>query len=167
MAINLHNVNVPVLVGAVPLLKVQKYVVTEGYKSAQIAGSSFVQMVGLATKTIEITALLVGAERALRPALEAMALNPFLLGVFGLIPSVGPAIAGFIPAVESVLGIPVVSKNFIHLDMQITELKFTQDNDSRQTLTAAIKLTNVPRKKLVSLIGAGADIALGVGLAFV
>jgi hypothetical protein len=162
-----------VLVGAVPLLKVQTYVVTEGYKSAAIAGSSFVQMVGLATKTIAIDALLVGAERALRPALEAMALNPLLLGalgalgsVFGLFPSVGSAVAGALPAAESVIGIPVVSKNFIHLDMQITQLKFTQDNQSRETLSVHIELTNVPRAKLGALIGAGTDVALGVGAAF-
>ena len=59
-----QTLNIPVLVGVVPLLKVQTYVVTEGYKSASIAASPFVQMVGLMTKTITIDALLVGVERA-------------------------------------------------------------------------------------------------------
>src|SRR5262249_34125697 len=137
----LMAVNIPVLVGVVPLFKVQTYVVTEGYKSAAIAASPFVQMVGVMTKTIAIDALLVGAERAFRPALEALALNPIALGALGAtalgltafqVPQALPAAAGAIPTAESVVGIPVVSKNFIHLDMQITQLKFTQDNQNRE-----------------------------------
>jgi hypothetical protein len=161
-------INLPVLVGAVPLFKVQTYVVTEGYKSAAIAGSPFVQMVGLMTKTIVIDALLVGAERALRPALEALAQNPFLTPVPGipvastLLGAVGSGIA----AAEAVVGVPVVSKNFIHVDMQITQLKFTQDNQNREALTVHLELASVPRAKLVGLIGGTADLALGVGSAF-
>jgi len=152
-------INIPVLVGVVPLFKVQTYVVTEGYKSAAIPGSSFVQMVGLMTKTITIDALLVGLERALRPALEALAQNPFLNTVLG---AVGSAIA----TAESVVGVPVVSKNFIHLDMQITQLKFTQDNQSRDTLSVHIELASVPRAKKVGIIGAQADLLLAAGSAF-
>jgi hypothetical protein len=152
-------VNIPVLVGVVPLFKVQTYVVTEGYKSAAIPGSSFVQMVGLMTKTITIDALLVGLERALRPALEALAQNPFLNTVLG---AVGSAIA----TAESVVGVPVVSKNFIHLDMQITQLKFTQDNQSLDTLSVHIELASVPRAKKVGIIGAQADLLLAAGSAF-
>ena len=146
--------NVPVLVGAVPLLKVQTYVVTEGYKAASIAASPFVQMVGLMTKTVAIDALLVGIERALRPALEALALNTV------------PPIAQLLATAESFAGIPVVSKNFIHLDMQITQLKFTQDNQNRDTLTVHIELTNVPRPKQLGGVFGIADVELGVGSAF-
>jgi hypothetical protein len=144
--------NVPVLVGAVPLLAVQSYAVAEGYKAASIAGSSLMQMVAPTTKTVTIDAFLVGAERALRPALEAMALT-------------SRALASVTAPLMSVAGIPVVSKNFIHLDMQITTLQFTQDNQNRDTLKVNIQLTNVPRPKLGGLLGL-ADMALGVGSAF-
>jgi hypothetical protein len=144
--------NVPVLVGAVPLLMVQSYVVNEGYKSTSIAGSSLVQMVSPTTKTVTIEAFLVGAERALRPALEVIALT-------------SRALASVTAPLLSVAGIPVISKNFIHLDMQITSLTFTQDNQNREALKVNIQLTNVPRPKLGGLLGL-ADVALGVGSAF-
>jgi hypothetical protein len=145
--------NIPVLVGVVPLLMVQSYVVNEGYKSTSIAGSSLVQMVSPTTKTITIEAFLVGAERALRPALEALALT-------------SRALASVTAPLMSVAGIPVVSKNFNHLDMQITSLIFTQDNQNRGALKVNIQLTNVPRPKLGGLLGL-ADVALGAGSAFV
>jgi hypothetical protein len=145
--------NVPVLVGVVPLLMVQSYVVNEGYKATSIAGSALVQMVSPTTKTITIDAFLVGAERALRPALEALALT-------------SRALASVTAPLMSVAGIPVVSKNFIHLDMQITSLTFTQDNQNRDALRVNIQLTNVPRPKLGGLLGL-ADVALGVGSALI
>lgn len=145
--------NIPVLVGVVPLLKVQTYVVTEGYKSASIASSRFTQMLAPTSKTITIDAFLVGAERALRPALEALALT-------------SRALASVTAPLLSVAGIPVISKNFIHLDMQITTLTFTQDNQNRDTLKVNIALVNVPRAKLGGLLGL-ADVALGVGSAFI
>lgn len=148
------TVNIPVLVGVVPLLKVQTYSVNETYKSATIAASPFVQMVGIMSKVIKIDALLVGAERALRPALEALALN----SVPGL--NFGTAF------LESFVGVPVVSKNFIHLDMQITTLNFTQDNTNRETLTVHVELTSVPRPKKLGGFLPGADMALGVASAF-
>lgn len=144
--------NVPVLVGAVPLLKVQSLVVNEGYKSTSIAGSSFIQMVSPTNKTVTIEAFLVDAERAFRPALEALALT-------------SRALASVSAPVMSVAGIPVISKNFIHLDMQITSLTFTQDNQNRDALKVNIQLTNVPRPKLGGLLGL-ADVALGAGSAF-
>jgi hypothetical protein len=144
--------NIPVLVGEVPLLMVQSYVVNEGYKSASIASSPLVQMVSPTTKTITIEAFLVGAERRLRPALEALALT-------------SRALASVTAPLLSVAGIPVVSKNFIHLDMQITSLTFTQDNQNREALKVNIQLTNVPRPKLGGLLGL-ADVALGAGSAF-
>ena len=146
-------VNVPVLVGAVPLLAVQSLVVNEGYKAASIAGSPLVQMVAPTTRTIAIDAFLVGPQRALRPALEAMALT-------------SRALASVTAPLMSVAGIPVVSKNFVHLDMQITTLQFTQDTQNRDALKVAIQLTNVPRPKLGGLLGL-ADAAVGVGTAFI
>jgi hypothetical protein len=145
--------NIPVLVGVVPLLMVQSYVVNEGYKTASIAGSPLIQMVSPTTKTITIDAFLVGPERALRPALEAMALT-------------SRALASVTAPLLSVAGVSVVSKNFIHLDMQITSLSFTQDNQNRDALKVNIQLTNVPRPLLGGLLGL-ADVALGVGSAFV
>ncbi|MDR3470653.1 MAG: hypothetical protein P4M09_03025 [Devosia sp.] len=145
--------NVPVLVGVVPLLKVQSYVVKEGYKSASIAASPLMQMVAPTTKTISIEAFLVDAERALRPALEILALT-------------SRALASVTAPLMSATGIPVISKNFIHLDMQITSLSFTQDNQNRETLKVSIELTNVPRPKLGGLL-ALADVALGAGSAFI
>jgi hypothetical protein len=147
------SLNVPVLVGVVPLLAVQSFVVSEGYRTASIAGSPLVQMVSPTTKTIAIDAFLVGAERALRPSLEALALT-------------SRALASVTAPLMSVAGIPVVSKNFIHLDMQITSLQFTQDNQNRDTLKVNIQLTNVPRPKLGGLLGL-ADVALGAGSAFI
>jgi hypothetical protein len=153
LAREIRAANVPVLVGVVPLRMVQSYVVNEGYKSASIAGSPLVQMVSPTTKTIAIEAFLVGPERALRPALEALALT-------------SRALASVTAPLLSVAGIPVVSKNFIHLDMQITSLSFTQDNQNRETLKVSIQLANVPRPKLGGLL-ALADVALAVGSAFV
>jgi hypothetical protein len=141
-----------VLVGAVPLFGVQSYVVNEGYKSTSIAGSTLVQMVSPTTKTITIEAFLIGPERALRPALEALALT-------------SRALASVTAPLLSVAGIPVVSKNFIHVDMQITSLTFTQDNQNREALKVNIQLSNVPRPKLGGLLGL-ADVALGAGSAF-
>jgi hypothetical protein len=145
---------IPPLAVPVPLLKVTSYVVSEDYKSAPIATSPFVQIVGLTTKKIKIDALLVGPERAFRPALEALALNTV------------PGLAQLTAFSESFFGIAVASKNFIHLDMQIIQLTFTQDNDKRETLTVHIELLNVPRPKKLGGILPGADIALGVGSAF-
>lgn len=144
--------NVPVLVGVVPLLKVQSYAVTEGYKSASIANSTFVQLVAPTTKTIAIEAFLVGKERLLRPLLEAMALT-------------SRALASVSAPLLSLAGIPVVSKNFVHLDMQITSLVFTQDNQNRETLKCSIQLINVPRPKFGGLLGL-ADVVVGAGSAF-
>jgi hypothetical protein len=143
-----------VLVGVVPLLKVQNYQVSETFKTATIAASAFVQMVGVMAKTVTIDALLVGDERLLRPLLEALALNT--------IPGLGKITA----QAEAFLGIPVVSKNFIHLDMQLTTLNFTQDNQSRDTLTVHMVLTNVPRPKKLGGFLPGVDIALATTSAF-
>lgn len=145
--------NVPVLVGAVPLFAVTSFRLEEGYQTASIAGSSHIQMVRPTTKKITIEALLVDEFRALRPALEAMALTSRLLAA-----AVGP--------IAQVTGIPVVSRNFVSLDMQITSLSFVQDNTQRDTLKVSISLTHVPRSAITEAISAAADLALGVGSAF-
>ena len=148
------NTNIPVLVGAVPLLAVTNFVMNEGYKTATIAGSSLTQMVAPTTKTITIEALLIGAQRALRPALEAMAMTSRLL-------------ASVTAPLMQIAGIPVVAKTSVNLDMQITSLVFTQDNQMRDTLKVSITLVQVPRTQLGGLLGGALDLAAGVGSAFI
>lgn len=146
--------NIPVIVGAVPLLAVTSFALDEGYKSAAIASSKFTQMTAPTTKTIRIEALLIGEFRALRPALEAMALTSRALAS-----ATGPLL--------KFTGIPVVAKNGVHLDMQITSLVFTQDNMMRDTLKVTMSLINVPRSQLSGLLGGALDLVAGVGSAFI
>jgi hypothetical protein len=146
--------NIPVLVGVVPLLAVTSFVVNEGYKTASIAGSTLTQMVAPTTKTISIEALLVAEFRALRPALEAMALTSRLL-------------ASVTAPLMKLAGIPVVAKTSVNLDMQITSLVFTQDNQMRDTIKVSISLTHVPRTQLGGLLGGALDLAVGAGSAFI
>ncbi len=148
------NTNIPVLVGAVPLLAVTNFVMNEGYKTATIAGSSLTQMVAPTTKTITIEALLIEVQRALRPALEAMAMTSRLL-------------ASVTAPLMQIAGIPVVAKTSVNLDMQITSLVFTQDNQMRDTLKVSITLVQVPRTQLGGLLGGALDLAAGVGSAFI
>jgi len=144
-----------VLIGVIPLTAVTNFVLNEGYKVAQVAGSSTIaQMLTPTTKTISIDALLIGGQRALRPALEALALTNRLLAA-----AAGPLL--------KFSGIPVVARLGVHLDMQITSLIFTQDNTNRDTLKVSISLVNVPRSKLGGLLGAGLDVVAGVGSAFI
>jgi hypothetical protein len=148
------RLNIPVLVGAVPLLAVTSFVLNEGYKTASIAGSTIKQMVAPTTKTISIEALLVEDFRALRPALEAMALT-------------SRALASVTAPLLKLAGIPVVAKTSVNLDMQITSLVFTQDAQMRDTLKVSLTLTHVPRSQLGGLLGAALDLAVGVGSAFI
>src|ERR1041385_932808 len=146
--------NIPVLVGAVPLLAVTSFVVNEGYKTASIAGSTLKQMVTPTTKTITIEALLVDEFRALRPALEAMALT-------------SRALASVTAPLLKLAGIPVVAKTSVNLDMQITSLVFTQDSQMRDVLKVTIGLTHVPRTQLGGLLGGALDLVVGAGSAFI
>src|SRR5437660_12889581 len=74
------GVNIPVLVGAVPLFYVQSMSISEGYRIERIAGSKFSQAIAPTTKTIAIEAMLVGPERLiLKKGLEVMALTSRLL----------------------------------------------------------------------------------------
>jgi hypothetical protein len=147
--------NIPVLVGGVPLFAVTSFVLNEGYKTASIAGSTLKQMIAPTTKTITIEALLIGEFRALRPALEALALTSRLLA------SVAATTA------FRLTGIAVVAKTGVNLDMQITSLVFTQDNQMRDTLKVSISLVHVPRAKLGGLLGGALDLAHGAGSAFI
>lgn len=144
----------PLLLGEVPLFAVTAFVVNEGYKTAAVAGSRLVQMLAPTTKTISIEALLVGEARSLRPALEALALTSRVLAA---------ATSPFI----GLSGIPVVSRSSVHLDMQITSLVFTQDNQWRDTLRVSIGLTHVPRAQASGIIGGLLDVALAAGTPFI
>lgn len=144
-----------VLVGVIPLTAVTNFVLGEGYKVSQIAGSSVIaQMLSPANKTITIDAQLIGDQRALRPALEALALTNRVL-------------AAATTSLMKFTGIPVVARLGVHLDMQITTLTFTQDNVNRDTLKVNIQMVNVPRSKLGGLLGGALDLAVGVGSAFI
>ncbi len=140
--------NPPVLVGAVPLFHVQSVVLTEGYKTAKLTGSWWVQMIAPSAKTIDIEAYLVGDQRLIyKQALEAEALLSRGLSVL----AVGSAF----------VGIPVVSGLTVSTDMQITDLTFTHSiAKGREVIYVAIKLTQVPRTVLSSLVGQAADLAL-------
>jgi hypothetical protein len=146
--------NIPVLLDRVPLLAVTSFVLNEGYKTASIAGSSLTQMVAPTTKTISIEALLIAEFRALRPALEALALTSRLL-------------ASVSAPLMALAGIPVVAKTGVHLDMQVTSLVFTQDNQMRDTLKVSISFVHVPRTQLGGLLGGALDLAAGAGSAFI
>ncbi|HEY0980863.1 hypothetical protein [Schlesneria sp.] len=146
--------NIPVLIGAVPLLAVTSFVMNEGYKTATIAGSTLTQMVAPTTKTITIEALLIGKQRALRPALEAMALTSRLL-------------ASASAPLMKLAGVPVVAKTSVNLDMQITSLIFTHDNQMRDTLRVTISLIHVPRTQLGGLLGGSLDLVMAGGSAFI
>ena len=146
--------NIPVLVGAVPLLAVTSFVTNEGYKTASIASSTLKQMVAPTTKTIAIEALLIKEFRALRPALEAMALT-------------SRGLASVTAPLLKLAGIPVVAKTSVNLDMQITSLIFTQDSQMRDTIKVSKTLINVPRTQFGGLLGGALDLVVGVGSAFI
>jgi hypothetical protein len=144
----------PVLVGTVPLFAVTSLVVNEGYKTAAVAGSRLIQMVAPTAKSITIEALLIAEQRALRPALEALALTSRVLSA-----AAGPLM--------QLSGVPVATKSSVHLDMQITSLVFTQDSQMRDTLRVTISLTHVPRTQLGAAIGGALDLAAAVGSPFI
>src|SRR6267154_1037416 len=146
-------INIPVIVGGVPLLCVTRLQIAEGYKAAAIASSTLTQMVSPTSKTIAIDALLIDEMRALRPALEAIALT-------------SRALASAAAPIMKFAGVPVVAKTGVHLDMQVTSLTFTQDNNMRNTLQVNLSLVHVPRSQLGGLLGAALDVAVGVGSAF-
>jgi hypothetical protein len=146
--------NVPVLVGPVPLLFVQSMAVVEGYEIERIMGSRFLQATQPTRKQISIEAVLIGSDRlALKKALEGVAL-----------------ISRSLVATSSALlpkGIPVVSGLTISLDMQITELHFTQSVARRDALDVSISLVEVPRSGLSAVVGEVTDLAVAAASALV
>lgn len=144
-----------VWIGVVPLQYVQSMTISEGYKIEKIAGSRFSQAISPNTKTIAIEAMLVGKDRLLlKKFLEALALS-------------SRALVATTSFALRFVGIPVISRLTISLDMQITDLKFVQNVQNRETLNVSISLTHVPRTNLATIIGEAADLALAVGTAAV
>lgn len=145
------GVNLPVMIGSLPLLYVQNMTLTEGYRIERIAGSKFSQAVGPTTKQIIIEAMLLGPERmTMMKELEMMALTSRLL------------VAMASPALKTT-GLPVVSGMTISLDMQITDLRFTQNVSKREALDVSITLVHVPRSSLTAILGEAADLVLAAG----
>ena len=145
----------PVLVGAIPLTYVQSMSISEGYLFERIAGSKFSQAIAPITKTISIEAMLVGPKRlGLKKGLEAMALTSRRL-----VAAAAPRLA--------IAGIPVVSGLTIALDMQITDLRFSQSVQKREALDVNITLQHVPRSKVMGNLSEVADLALAAGTAAV
>src|SRR5262245_8329339 len=143
--------NVPVLIGAVPLFYVQSMTVTEGYRLERIAGSKVSQAIASTTKTIRLEATLLGKERLLlKKGLETMALTSRLL-----VAATAPLLA--------VAGIPVVSGLTISLDMQITDLRFSQSVQKRDAADVSLTLQQLPRSSLAAILGGAADLALAPG----
>ena len=150
------GVNVPVLIGLVPLFTVTKLTLTEGYKTAVLAGSRLTQLTTPNDRVLEIEATLVGRTRLVyRKGLEAMALT-------------SRALAAATAPTMALAGITVVSATVILTDMQITSLVFTQAADkSRDALTVVIKMTQVPRSRVTAIVGDALDLALAGGIAAV
>ncbi|WP_225731767.1 MULTISPECIES: hypothetical protein [unclassified Nocardia] len=143
----------PVLIGTVPLLYVQSISMTEGYQIQRIVDSSFQQAIAPTRKAIAIEAMLLGPERLLlKKELEALALTSRLL------------VAATAKAL-GVTGIPVVCGLTISLDMQITDLRFTQSAGKRDAIDVSISLEHVPRSSISAIIGEVADLALAAGSA--
>jgi len=147
--------NPPVLVGPVQLLYVQSMTITEGYRIERIMSSRFSQATQPTNMTMAIEAVLLGPRRLVqKKALEAIALTSRLL-----VAATAPALA--------VSGIPVVSGLTISLDMQVTDLRFTQSVNRRDALDVAITLRQVPRASLSAVLSEVADLSLAAGTAFV
>ena len=145
------GINVPVLIGVVPLFTVTNLVLTEGYKTAQLAGSRLTQLVTPTERGIVIDATLVGSTRlVVKKGLEAMALTSRLL-------------AAVTAPLMALAGIPVVSGMVISLDMQITQLKFTQSNKQRDAIDVNITMVRVPRSSITAIVGEALDLALAAG----
>ncbi|MFJ6575579.1 hypothetical protein ACIQMY_06385 [Streptomyces sp. NPDC091368] len=145
------GVNVPVLIGVVPLFTVTSLTLSEGYQVARIAGSRLAQLVSPTTRSIGVEAVLVGRTRLLsKKGLEAMALT-------------SRALAGSTAPLMNLAGLPVVCGMTVSLDMQITSLRFTQSNQKRDALDVSISLEQVPRSSLTAVLGEALDLALAAG----
>lgn len=146
--------NTPVLIGAVPLLYVQSITMSEGYQVQRIADSQFFQAIAPTRTTIAVEAVLTGDDRLLlKKELEALALVSR-----AMVAATAPALA--------VAGIPVVCGLTVSLDMQITDLRFTQSVQKREAIDVSVTLEYVPRTS-AALAGEIADAALAAGTALV
>ncbi|MET7479559.1 hypothetical protein ABZT17_35070 [Streptomyces sp. NPDC005648] len=147
--------NPPVLVGPVPLLYVQSMTVNEGYRIERIMGSRFSQATQPTNLTIAIEAVLPGPRRLeQKKALEALALTSRLL--------VAAVARG-----ESAVGIAVVSGLTVSLNMQITDLRFTQGVARRDALDVSIALQQIPPALPAAVLGEVGDLGLAAGTAVV
>jgi hypothetical protein len=147
--------NTPVLIGPVPLGTVTSLTLNEGYQVARIAGSPLAQLVSPTTTSIAVEATLVGPERGrVKQALEAMALTT-------------RALASATAPLMAVAGVPVVSGLTIHLDMQITSLRFSQSAERRDAIQASVTLEHVPRSSIAELLGEALDLDLAAGFSAV
>lgn len=145
------GVNVPVLIGIVPLFTVTSLTLSEGYQVVRIAGSRLAQLVSPTSRTITIEAVLVGSTRlVVKKGLEAMALT-------------SRAMAAATAPTMNLIGLPVVSGMTISLDMQITTLKFIQSNQKRDAIDVTITLEHVPRSSITAIVGEALDTALALG----
>jgi len=116
-----------------PLTSVTNFVLKEGYKNPQVAGSSTTpRCLRQRPKTLTIDAQLIvtyGPSTSARGlALTIASLRPRQLHC-------------------EIYRNPVVARLESIFDMQITDLVFTQDNVNRDTLKSALRLVNVPRTK--------------------
>jgi hypothetical protein len=149
------GVNVPVLVGVIPLFTVTQFTLSEGYKITQLAGSRLAQLTAPSERKMIIEGTLVGSTRLLiKKGLEGMALT-------------SRALAAATAPTMALAGLPVVSGLVISLDMQITDLKFVQNNKQRDAIDFTINLTQVPRSSVSMIVGEALDLALAAGIAFV
>jgi hypothetical protein len=145
------GVNVPVLVGIVPLFTVTQFTLEEGYKVVQLAGSRLTQLTAPTERKMTIEGTLIGRSRLpLKKLLEGLALT-------------SRALAAPTAPVVGLAGVPVVSGLVITLDMQITNLKFVQNNKQRDAIDFTINLTQVPRSAVSVIVGEALDLALTLG----
>jgi hypothetical protein len=142
---------IDVLVGPVPLSYVQSLTITEGYKFDRVSGSKFVQAFAPTQKQIVIKATLIGSERLLlKKGLELLALTSRLL-----LSAAAPLL--------NITGIPVIAGLTISLDMQISNLVFTQSVQNREALNVDITLIQVPRTSALAILGEVADLVVAAG----
>lgn len=143
--------NTPVLVGTVQLLYVQSITVTEGYRIERIMGSRFVQATQPTNQTIGIEAVLLGADRLdLKRDLETVAL-------------VSRQLVASAPTGQATVGISVVSGLTTTVNMQVTDLRFTQSVNKRDALDVSITLEQVLPGSRSGTPGDTTDTSLGSG----
>jgi len=123
--------NTPVLVGTVQLRNVQSLTVTEGYRVERIMGSRFVQATQPTNQTIAIEAVLLGDDRLdQKKELERVALTSRQL-------------VANAPAGQAAVGTSVAAGLTTSVNMQVTNLRFTQSVAKKNALDVSITLEQV------------------------